>query len=87
MSDAKVELGRRLFYDADLSHRRHPVLRHLPQSSAIGFGRRQGDGEGVKGAAGLHAMSPTLANVGYLSAPDLGRSRPEPRWKPRPPYR
>lgn len=65
MSAAKVELGRRLFYDADLSidgtlscascHEQHR-----------GFAEGNATHPGVKGALGRRNV-PGLANVGYLS--------------------
>lgn len=64
MTAAKVELGRRLFYDARLSADGTTACAscHL---QALAFTDGRATAEGVRGAAG-HRNAPSLANVGYF---------------------
>jgi cytochrome c peroxidase len=65
MSDAKVELGRRLFYDGDLSID-GTLSCATCHEQRHGFAEAEATHGGVKGALGRRNVM-TLANVGYLS--------------------
>jgi cytochrome c peroxidase len=65
MSDVKVELGRRLFYDAGLSVD-GTLSCATCHEQRHGFAEAEATHGGVKGAAGRRNVM-TLANVGYLS--------------------